>query len=327
VRKQGFILMELLVVACVAASVTSCGCRPERLAEPPVREPIEKPAPVAKPLAGELIVTYEYPNYSLPFVVALERGFFREEGLEVIPRKIGTGDTLDIAQVEVVNGHDFYLLKEGRGAVLAVHPFSRKSDFAKAMLLKKSANIADWKDFKGKSVVITDLSDFSLLNEVFTKHGLKALGQDVTIVSGGGAIAGFPKDRDRHALYGSSSTVLPLMRQYPKRFEIRWKDLGKESTPECPLVACSYVKASLLPKKDKALAAYVRAIDRAIDLVRQEPDAAVQVLPKYFDVDKEWTRNMEVFEFHKSDEVFDDEALSSKLGIDVSDLLLDLSKN
>ena len=288
----------------------------------------QHPQKPTKPLLGELKVTYEYPNYSLPFLVALDKGFFLKEGVKVIPIKLTSGSS-DISSIDVINGHDFYLLNEGRGTVLAVHFFSRKEDFAKGMIVKKSADIFDWKDFKGKSVVITDIKDFSLLNDVFAEHGLKAHGtegRDVTIQAGGGAVGSFPKDQNRHALYGSPSIIIPFMRQYPEEFELRWKDLGKKQNRESPLVACSYVKASLLPEKKKVVRAYLKAIDCAIDLIREDPKAAITVLPKYFNVDKEWAHNMAVFDFHKSDDVVDFTALSDKLGMDVQGCVLDLSE-
>jgi ABC-type nitrate/sulfonate/bicarbonate transport system substrate-binding protein len=302
-----------LVTAAVTGMAGSCSRSPEI---------------PTKPVVGELIVTYEYPNYSLPFVVALDKGFFAEEGVKVTPKKIGTGDELDLSAVDVINGHDFYALKEGHGSVLAVHFFSRKADFEKAMLVKKSAGISDWKDFKGKSVIITDMGDFPVLTDEFAKHGLKAQGtegRDVTIVGGGGAVAGFPRNKDAHAIYGGSSTILPLVRQYPRDLELRWKDLGKKEMGATPLVACSYVKASVLSAKKGAVRAYLKAIDRAIDFVRREPNAAVASLPRFFDVDKDWARNMEVYEFHKSSDVIEFSALSAKLGVDVQACLLDVS--
>jgi ABC-type nitrate/sulfonate/bicarbonate transport system substrate-binding protein len=250
--------------------------------------------------------------------------------VKITARKIGTGDRLDISQIDVINGHDFDLLKEGRGAILAVHPFSRKSDFEKAMLVKKSAGISDWKDFKGKGVVVADAgSDMPMLNRVFGEHGLKTMGtegRDVTLWGGGGAVSGFAANKDVHALYGWSSTVLPLMRQRPDDFVILWKDLEKKESPESPLVACSYVKASLLPEKREAVKAYARAIDRAIDLIRHDPSGAVGILPKYFDVDKKWASTMEVYDFHKSGEAVDLKGLSGKLGFDVEGSLLSLSE-
>jgi len=278
---------------------------------------------------SQLIVTYEYPNYSIPFVVALDNEFFLEEGVKIAPRKIGTGVELDMDEVDIINGHDFYLLKKGRGFIFAVHPFSSMSNFEKAMLVKKSAGIYDWKDLKGKSIVITDIRDFSLLNDLLENHGLKGQGlegRDVTIKSGGGAINDFPNDKDTHALYGWSSTVLPLLRQYPGKFDIRWRDLGKDDESKFSLVACSYIKKSTLTEKRSAVKAYVKAIDRAIDLIREDPKIFERVLPKYFDVKAEWARNMEVYEFHKSEEIVDYTSLSKKLGIDVEKYFFNLSE-
>lgn len=326
--RTAWVLTSALALGLLFAAA---GCSGSEPAAPSPGSAVPTAPTPPKPLVGDLVVTYEYPNYSLPFVVALDKGFFLEEGVRVTPRRIGvkSGETVDLSVVDVINGHDFYLLTEQRGYVLAVHFFSRKADFEKAMLVKKSAGISDWKDFRGKAVVLTDGSDFAILNDVFAQHGLKALGiegRDVTMKGGGGAIAGFPRDKDSHALYGSSSIVLQLMRQYPSDFELRWKDLGTKEGQKSPLVACSYVKASVLPQKKEAVRAYVRAIDRAIDLLREDREGAVAILPKYFDVDKAWAQNMEVFGFHKSDDKVDITTLSSKLGVDVRSHMLDLTR-
>jgi len=313
----------MIGIALVGMS-TSCGrqanCGQEK----------RKASTQTKPMVGELTVTYEYPNYSLPFAVALGKGLFDEEGVAIKAIKIGTGDKLDINRLDIINGHDFYLLKQGRGVVLAVHPFSRTSDFEKAMLVKRSSAISDWADFKGKGVVVADAgTDMPMLNQAFADHGLKTLGaeeRDVTLWGGGGAVAGFASDKDVHALYGWSATVLPLMRQHPNDFKILWRDLGKKEGSESPLVACSYVKVSILPNKKEAVAAYVRAVNRAIDFIREDPKAAARLLPKHFDVDKKWAVNMEIYDFHKSTDVVDFSALSTKLGVDVAAHLLDFQQ-
>ena len=322
-RLQSRIVSTMIGIALVGMS-TSCGrqanCGQEK----------RKASTQTKPMVGELTVTYEYPNYSLPFAVALGKGLFDEEGVAIKAIKIGTGDKLDINRLDIINGHDFYLLKQGRGVVLAVHPFSRTSDFEKAMLVKRSSAISDWADFKGKGVVVADAgTDMPMLNQAFADHGLKTLGaeeRDVTLWGGGGAVAGFASDKDVHALYGWSATVLPLMRQHPNDFKILWRDLGKKEGSESPLVACSYVKVSILPNKKEAVAAYVRAVNRAIDFIREDPKAAARLLPKHFDVDKKWAVNMEIYDFHKSTDVVDFSALSTKLGVDVAAHLLDFQQ-
>lgn len=59
-----------------------------------------------------LKVTWEYAGWSLPFLVAMDQGFFEEVGVNVAPRKIGGAIALDISETDIVNGHGLYLMNK-----------------------------------------------------------------------------------------------------------------------------------------------------------------------------------------------------------------------
>ena len=308
-------LSKTCLVACLLARGSSLG---------------QETGTTNKPFVGELIVVYTKPNYSLPFVIAMAKGYFLDEGVKILARKIGKHDSYRFSEVDIINGNNLDLIKPLGGAIRVMHPGYRKGVLQKALLVKKSARISEWNDLKGKSIVVAYTEDFPMLENELQRHGLKTSGNKARSVSisswGERVIAYFPKAKKTHALYGLASTVLPLMRQYPDQFNVFWMDLEKMEGPQSPLVTCSYVKTSIWQTKKAAVRAYVRAIDRAIDFSRKESNSALSLLLQYFDDGTSWASDLEWFEYYKNTEPVDFRALSSKLGMNVGESMLDLSK-
>ena len=126
--------------------------------------------------APQLQVTYEYADWSLPFLVAMKKGYFRKRGIDIKPLKVGDLPGLRLGDMDVINGHAFSLMGE-RGAsprsIRFVHPFFYTKDgpMITGFLVKKTAQITKWGDFQGRKstqLALRSLGDLGLIKKITT---------------------------------------------------------------------------------------------------------------------------------------------------------------
>ena len=290
----------------------------------PAEEPPKEPQTIAGP---PLTVSYEYAGWSLPFIVALDKGYFEKHGVNISPRQLEGSPTLDISELDIINGHGFYVLKkEGFEPtdLKFTHPFAMKKDgdMVKGLLVKKSAGITTWTDFKHKGIVISSSSDMDLLQKVFESKGLTVFGDNADIPyfrTGGGAVAGFPEDKDADAVYGWATEIRKFQEEKPDAYFLLAKNLECEYIADPYFMGCTYINMESFGANPTAFRKYLKAIDEAIDFIRQDPKEALAVIPKYFDWEPNEAARFGVYHFHKSTEKLDFEALKKSEGKDLKE--------
>lgn len=272
-------------------------------------------------------VTYEYANWSLPFLVALDKGYFEKHGVEILPEKLEGSPTLDFSSMDIINGHGLYLLKKETidpTIVKFIHPIAMKKDgdMVKGLLVKKSASIKTWPDFKHKGIVISSFSDMDLLQNIFENNGLTVFGDSADIHSfqaGGGAVASFPEDNGGDALYGWSSDIHKFMADKPNTYFLFAKNLECEYLADPYFVACTYINMKSFSHNPLAFRKYIKAIDDAIDFIRLNPKESLSIIPKYFSWTPEESARLGIYHFYKSTEQIDFKALEKSKDKDLKD--------
>lgn len=122
----------------------------------------------------------------LPFVISQEKGYYRQEGLDV--EMIFMTATITIRAVIAGDAHFSTAANLAYSAILRGAPL--RVIFGTYMrpmfVLYSSPNIRDVKDLKGKKVGIGAIGDATdlMLREIFRRHGME-VGKDVTLIGAG----------------------------------------------------------------------------------------------------------------------------------------------
>ena len=267
--------------------------------------------------AADLAVSYEYPGASLPLLVAVEQGYFKEVNLNVKLIKLERSPNISLSSFDVINGHGFYVLNQGESnpsLIRFIHPYgyTKSGPAVRELVVKKSAGISSWQDFKKKGVVISSMYDATILKTIFENNGLTVYGEtaDITgFMAGGGAIAAFNDDSQAHALYGWVSMTKKLMEDHPGTYEVFASNLECEIVSDPYYQGCSYINMASLRQNPKAYELYIKAIDRAIEYLRQNPEIGPAILAKYFNMDEQKAGQVERYHFNLSTEVPDSKVL------------------
>lgn len=294
-------------------------------AEAPPKEP--------QTIAGKnLIVSYEYAGWSLPFIVALDKGYFDKHGVNISPRKlegfykkkygISSLPLVDIlSEVDIINGYGFDVLREGEyepTILKFTHPFAMRKDgdMVKGLLVKKSAEIKTWTDFRHKNIVIIggSYSDINLLKKVFESKGLTVFGDNADITgfslwAGKKTVAKFPEKKDVDAIYVWAVDIRKFQEEKPDDYFLFAQNLECEYLANPYFMGCTYINMKSFGTNPTAFRKYLKAIDEAIDFIRQHPKEALAVIPKYFDWEPNEAARFGVYHFYKSTEKPDFEAL------------------
>lgn len=128
------------------------------------------------------------PGHSeiLPFVISQERGYYREEGLDL--EMILMTAQITIRAVLAGDAHFTTAINPAYSAILRSAPLKVVfGAFTRPMfVLYGKPNIRDLKDLKGKKVGIGAIGDATdlMLREIFRRHGLE-VGKDITLIGAG----------------------------------------------------------------------------------------------------------------------------------------------
>jgi ABC-type nitrate/sulfonate/bicarbonate transport system substrate-binding protein len=308
----------LLSLAMVFVLLMMCGCMNKE--EPDYDGPVPSNAPV-------LHVTYEYADWSVPFFVAMKKGYFRKRAIDIKPLKVGDLPALRFSEMDVINGHAFSLMGE-RGAsptsIRFVHPFLYTKDgpMITGFLVKKTAQIAKWGDFKGRKstqLALRSLGDHALIKKIMESEGVDMKGFDCAC--GGDPAKTFEENDAIIGVYTWGGDIQDLMKRRPNDYVLLSKNLSAEFVSDPCFVACTYINIESPRTQPEVMRRYVEAIDQAIDYIRKNPSRALSTVPKYMDFTPEAAAKLSVYHFCKSTEPIDFTAIKKSTGHDVKEYL------
>jgi NitT/TauT family transport system substrate-binding protein len=237
------------------------------------------PTPTAALTQIRLPVGY-IPNVQFsPFYVAIENGYFRDEGLEITFDYSFETDGValvgaDELQFAVVSGEQV-LLARAQG-VPVVYVMSWWHDFPVAVAAKTSAGITQPADLRGKRIGVPVLSGASYigLRALLTAGGLQE--SDVKIDTiGFQQVEALMSDRVDAVVVYANNEPLQLRAQGVDLDVLRVADY-------LPLASNGLVTNERVLAQDPELAArMVRAIGRGVTAVLDDPETAFEISKKY----------------------------------------------
>ena len=238
----------------------------------------------ASPSHGKLIVGLSSVNVAfLPVYVSEDKGFFKDEGLDVLLVLFNAGAT----NLQALVGGDIQIMGSafvetigGRGAGFDIKNFWGICNIMPFQLYSQP-EFKSMKQAKGKRFAI---SRFGSLTDFLTRATLRHFGvdaKDVTILQIGSTPARFAaltaKGVDASIVW-FPVTEIAKTQGYNKLLDL------KEVFPEWPYETFA-AKESFLSKEKEQATKFLRAFQRGVRYTRENKDDSVRILRKYVKID------------------------------------------
>ena len=234
--------------------------------------------------AAKIVVGISSVNVAfLPLYVTLEKGFFKDEGLEIVPVMFNAGNT----NLQALIGGDVQIMAGavaetviGRASGIDVKNFWGICNLMPFELYSQP-KFTSMKEAKGKRFAI---SRFGSLSDFLTRASLLHFGidpKDVTILQIGSTPARF----SALSSGGVDATIIwfPVTENakalgYRKLFDL------KDMYPEWPYEAFAARESWLAKEKDQAMR-FLRAYQKGTRYARDNRDEAIRALRKFVKMD------------------------------------------
>jgi NitT/TauT family transport system substrate-binding protein len=240
--------------------------------------------PFARPSEAKIVVGISSVNVAfLPLYVTLEKGYFKDEGLEIVPVMFNAGNT----NLQAMAGGDVQIMASavaetvvGRAGGIDVKNFWGVCNLM-PFELYSSPKLTSMKDAKGKRFAI---SRFASLSDFLTRASLLHFGidpKDVTILQIGSTPARFAALSSG----GVDATILwfPVTEQAKTMGFRKLFDL-KDMYPEWPYESFA-ARESWIAKERDQVVRFLRAYQRGTRYTRDNREDAIRVLRKYVKMD------------------------------------------
>ncbi|HEY7164085.1 MAG TPA: ABC transporter substrate-binding protein [Candidatus Binatia bacterium] len=240
--------------------------------------------PFASPSEAKIVVGISSVNVAfLPLYVTLEKGYFKDEGLEIVPVMFNAGNT----NLQAMAGGDVQIMASavaetvvGRAGGIDVKNFWGVCNLM-PFELYSSPKLTSMKDAKGKRFAI---SRFASLSDFLTRASLLHFGidpKDVTILQIGSTPARFAALSSG----GVDATILwfPVTEQAKTMGFRKLFDL-KDMYPEWPYESFA-ARESWIAKERDQVVRFLRAYQRGTRYTRDNREDAIRVLRKYVKMD------------------------------------------
>ena len=222
----------------------------------------------------------------MPFGVALTKGYFKEEGIDVsgIITSAGGGTSLHnmlaggVPYGEVNPGVVIAAIQQGADLTIISDNVLTVAEFIWAA--KKDSPISTIKDLKGKKIGYTNPRSTSqgLAMLLLTEAGLKP--NDAELVRTGGFGEGVA------ALETGMIDVAPLAEPLWSKFQDKFKPIAKASEILPPLDnVVGVTTANMAAEKGDFIRAVIRARRRAVEFMTQNPDEAGDIVAKHYNLE------------------------------------------
>jgi NitT/TauT family transport system substrate-binding protein len=293
--KKGLMIWSITTVVVVAMAVLGLACGPRKAPEPSVVK-----------------FGYRPISPSIDFFVAMDKGYFKDEGLEVQTEVFrGSSDLADAAMAGKV---DF---TTDLGMVTQLVPMMRTGEYKLAFLsldldalnspmrgptlvVKKDIKVTKIEDLKGKNVgMFPDVNFKIMLEALLKKHGLD-IDKDLTVTQ-------IPPQEQMtsfasvDAMFSLDPIISGIEAKYGATV-LADRVSARYIFDDFPAAASS-VNADFAKRNPKVVAKVVRALSRGIDFVRQHPEQTVEILAKWTNLPVEVAKTMEPVKYAKYDEI------------------------
>jgi NitT/TauT family transport system substrate-binding protein len=244
--------------------------------------------------AQEIVVSnYGVSANGMPFAVALEKGYFKDEGINVtgIITSAGGGTTLrnmlagnapygEVNPVVVVSA-----VLQGADLRIISDNVSTVAEFVWAV--KPDSPIKTVKDLKGKKFGYTNPRSTSqaLANLILQSAGLKP-DQDVELVKTGGFGEGVA------ALDKGLVDIVPIPEPLWSKYKDKYRAVVVASEALPPLgnvVGVTTVEGAA--KNGKFISAVIRARRKAVQFMKTNPDEAADIIAKVYNIERDVSRS------------------------------------
>jgi NitT/TauT family transport system substrate-binding protein len=228
----------------------------------------------------------------MPFGVALTKGYFKEEGIDVsgIITSAGGGTSLrnmlagGVPYGEVNPGVVVAAIQQGADLTIISDNVLTVAEFTWAA--RKDSPITTIKDLKGKKIGYTNPRSTSqgLVMLLLTQAGLKA--DDAELVRTGGFGEGVA------ALETGLIDVAPLAEPLWSKFKDKYKPVAVASEILPPLDnVVGVTTANMAAEKGDFIRAVIRARRRAVEFMTKNPDEAGDIVAKHYNLEPEVARS------------------------------------
>jgi NitT/TauT family transport system substrate-binding protein len=228
----------------------------------------------------------------MPFAVALEKGYFKQEGIDVtgIITSAGGGTSLrnmiagGVPYGEVNPGVVIAAIQQGADLKIIADNVLTVAEFVWAV--KPDSPIRTIKDFKGRKIGYTNPRSTSqaLAQMLITKAGLKL--EEAEIVRTGGFGEGVA------ALETGMIDVAPIPEPLWSKFKTKYRAVVSASDVLPPLDnVVGVTTANMAAEKGDFIRAVIRARRRAVEFMHQNPDEAGDIVAKHYNLEPEVARS------------------------------------
>jgi len=273
-----------LVVSCIALAALAVFAIPASAQAP------EKPK-ITIGVGGKSLFYY------LPLTIAEQKGYFKDEGLEVeIPDFPGGAKTLEAligGSVDLVSGaYEHTITQQAKGqSIEAVVLQGKNAGIVLGMPKAKAATYKSPADLKGMKIGVTapGSSTNMFVNILLAKAGLPPDAVSIVGVGAGAGAVAIMKRGDIDAISNldpviaqleSDGTIVPVI-------DTRSAAGMSQVYGGAYAAGCIYVKTDFAQKNPRTVQAVVNAIVRALRFIQQStPEQIADVVPKTFYTDK-----------------------------------------
>ena len=245
-------------------------------------------------LAEEIVVSnYAVSANGMPFAVAMDKGYFKDEGINVtgIITSAGGGTTLrnmlagnapygEVNPVVVVSA-----VLQGADLRIISDNVSTVAEFVWAV--KPDSPIRTVKDLKGKKFGYTNPRSTSqaLANLILQTAGLKP-DVDVELVKTGGFGEGVA------ALDKGLVDIVPIPEPLWSKYKDKYRAVVVASEALPPLAnVVGVTTAEGAVKNEKFIRAVIRARRKAVQFMKTNPDEAADIIAKAYNIEKDVARS------------------------------------
>ena len=222
----------------------------------------------------------------VPLVIAQERGYMKEEGLEL---KLTYMQNAPGLQALIVNAVQFS--GSGSSALVAISkgnaPLRTVLAFSDQVLqwIVVRPNIKTLRDLSGKKVATTGVASIAayMFRNILTKHNIP---KDIVLIDPG------PVNRLPSLLSGAVDAAIVSPEERYAALDQGMRDLvflGKEVKNSWGTFATS---EKFLKEQPKQLAGFVRAVIKGLRVARQDREATIAAVAKFSELDKTLSTRM-----------------------------------